>query len=166
MRPLLFVTYAEMDVAHTKSSDAPNSRHCFKEHGCSQVVLWADNAWLVCYAKQHDLASHPIRLGAQGVGPNLVTELCELASVDPALPPEQLQQEDWDSLYAQWRGWLLTISRGTFAAHLNRETGRISVLSAESAARSEPEGAPVGSVHELLDDALRSTEVHQLVLLS
>ena len=138
MRPLPFGTYAPRDMVHTESSDAPNSRHCFKEVGCSQVVLWADSAWLVCYAKQH--ASHPIRLGAQGVGPNLVTELCELAGVDPALPPEQLQQEDWDSLYAQWREWLLTISRGTFSAHMDPKTGRISVLSAESAARFEAGG--------------------------
>ena len=101
----------------------------------------------------------------QGVGPNLVTELCELAGVNPALPPEQLQQEDWDRLYTQWRRWLLTISRGTFAAHMDPETGSVSVLSAESAAQTEPEGAPVGSVHELLDGALRSTEVHQSVLL-
>jgi hypothetical protein len=95
----------------------------------------------------------------QGVGPSLVTELCELAGVNPALPPEQLQQEEWDALYAQWRRWLLTITRGAFAPRMDVETGRISVLSADSTAQLKPDGAPAGSVHELLDGALRSTEV-------
>jgi len=106
----------------------------------------------------------------QGVGPSIVANVCQLASLDPDVPVAQLQQEDWKSLYRQWREWLLTIEHGTFAPHIDSDTGRLSVLNPQNAPLSDEESdgesedlegtdVPAESVHELLDGALRSTEV-------
>lgn len=87
----------------------------------------------------------------QGVGPNLVRELCEAASVDPQLLPRELEESEWAALYAQWRAWLQTVILGNFRPAVNPSTGRISVLGAGFHQAT--------SVHALVDDALRGTQV-------
>ena len=104
----------------------------------------------------------------QGVGPSIVADICQGAGIDADLPVVQLQQEDWSRLYEQWREWLLTISSGAFAPHLDAASGSLSVLGCQRARQPHPDSdgvyessAPRESVHELLDGALRSTEVQR-----
>ena len=102
----------------------------------------------------------------QGVGPNIVAGICLQAGIDPDLPVVQLRQEEWTILYEQWREWLLTISSGSFAPHLDTVSGSLSVLGGQRIHHSDLEAgdaqgssAPTASVHALLDGALRSTQV-------
>ena len=83
--------------------------------------------------------------------------------MDPDLPVVNLQQEEWTKLYEQW---LVTVSSGAFAPHMDAGTGSLSVLGSQGPQQTglgpgdAPEGGvPEQSVHELLDSALRSTEV-------
>ena len=106
----------------------------------------------------------------QGVGPSIVAGICREAGIDPDLPVVQLRQDEWTSLYEQWREWLLTISSGAFAPHLDTVSGSLSVLNGQRAHQSDlapgdarGSSAPTASVHELLDGALRSTEVQSLL---
>ena len=89
--------------------------------------------------------------------------------MDPDLPVVNLQEEEWTKLYEQWRQWLVTVSSGAFAPHMDAGTGSLSVLGSQGHQRTDLEprdapesGVPEQSVHELLDSALRSTEVRIL----
>lgn len=95
-------------------------------------------------------------------------ELCASAGLDADTPAAQLQRGDWDTLHRHWRAWLLSITTGTFAPRADPSTGRVSVLAplstvaAESFSKGQDHEEMTGSsesVHQLLDDALRSTEV-------
>lgn len=108
-----------------------------------------------------------VRCCVQGVGPSIVTDICQGAGLDADLPVAQLQQEDWSSLYEQWREWVLTISSGAFVPRLDARSGSLSVLGSQRAERPpvdledvQESSTPTTSVHQLLDRALRSTEVH------
>ena len=101
-----------------------------------------------------------------------MADICQPAGIDPDLPVAQLRPEDWTSLYEQWQEWLITISSGNFAPRLDAFSGSLSVLSNQRAHQLGPESgdarrlgssSPTESVHELLDQALRSTEVKGLV---
>lgn len=107
-----------------------------------------------------------VSLYMQGVGPSIVAGICQRAGIDPDLPVVQLRQEDWTCLYEQWREWLLTISSGAFAPHLDTASGSLSVLGGQRGhqpdtgpGHAQGSSAPTASMHELLDGALRSTEV-------
>ena len=106
------------------------------------------------------------------MGPSIVADICLPAGIDPDLPVVQLQQEDWTSLYEQWQEWLLTVSSGNFHPHLDAFSGGLSVLGDQGAHQPGPESgdvrrlgssSPAESVHKLLDQALRSTEVNGVV---
>lgn len=87
----------------------------------------------------------------QGIGPNLAAELCEAAGVDGQLLPRELEDSEWEALFAQWRVWLQAVVMGRFQPAADLSSGRISVLGC----------APqmFNSVHALVDGALRTSQV-------
>ena len=122
-------------------------------------------------------------LAMQGVSPNLISEICALAEVDPDIPTAQLQLGEWERLFQQWHAWLLIVSKGSFAPCVQPETGRVSVICPVCTGRRERGDPPWevhpgidmprdfsssgrhssrGSVHSVLDSAIRSTEVSPL----
>lgn len=92
----------------------------------------------------------------QGIGPNLAAELCEAAGVDGQLLPRELEDSEWEALFAQWRVWLQAVVMGRFQPAADPSSGRISVLGC----------APqmFNSVHALVDGALRTSQVPAFTL--
>ena len=59
-----------------------------------------------------------------GVSPSLVTELCDVAGVNPQVAAAELSDEQWQALHAAWQRWLERLEAGSFAATSCTETGR------------------------------------------
>ena len=101
----------------------------------------------VQYVGQHE--RKPCML--QGIGPNLVVELCEAADVDPELLPREMEEAEWAALFSEWRAWVRSVTLGRFRPAMDPATGRISVLGSGS--------QKAGSVHALVDAALCGSQV-------
>lgn len=73
------------------------------------------------------------------------------ALVDPELLPRELEEEEWQDLFAEWSRWLDCMATGHFAPVSDSVTGSLSFLGTGSQQAS--------SVLNLVDTAFRSHQV-------